>query len=92
MRAGVRTGLSVNRSLTAYVYAVEHARAVGADLLAVNHAFLRSPVAGRALPAKLAVRLTVDADGLLTRVVADSRVTCMITDRPLRARALNGTS
>jgi len=90
MRPCVRAGLSINRSLTGYVHAVGRARAAGADLLAVNHVYLRSPLAGRAVSASLPLFVwTVDADRLLTRVLADSRVACVITNRPLRALALS---
>jgi len=89
MRPRVRAGLSVNRSSTGYVHAVGRARTAGADLLAVNHVYLRSPLARRALSANLRLFVwTVDTDRLLTRVLADSRVACVITNRPLRAHAL----
>ena len=90
VRPRVRTGLSVNRSLTAYLRGLGHARHAGADLLAINHLYLRTPLARAALSAGLPLYVwTVDSDRLLERVVQDPRIACVITNRPLRAQALS---
>jgi len=58
-------------------------------MLAIKHVYLRSPLARQALSADLPLFVwTVDEDRLLRRVLADSRVACLITNRPLRAHAL----
>lgn len=83
VRPDVRAGLSLNRSPMAALRGLPRARRSRADLLSVHHLYLRTPLPKLAnLPL---FAWTVDDDVHLLRVLRDPRVTCVITNRPLRA-------
>jgi glycerophosphoryl diester phosphodiesterase len=89
LRRGVHVGLSLNRSPLAYLHGLAQARQQRADLLAIHHTYLRKRLAARAAAAGLPLFVwTVDDDAGLARALRDPRVACVITGRPLRARAL----
>jgi glycerophosphoryl diester phosphodiesterase len=86
---GVHVGLSVNRSPAAYLRGLPQARRHGVDLLAIHHSYLRTRLASRAAATGIPLFVwTVDDDAALSRAFRDQRVACVITGRPLRARAI----
>jgi glycerophosphoryl diester phosphodiesterase len=92
--AGVRTALSLGRGWyepagVTDAFPLRRLRACGADWVAINYRLARLGLLERCVRHGYRVMVwTVNADPLMRRFLADSRVAVLITDRPHRAAQL----